>query len=115
LSDEGKELMTNILQPQIAENFTKQPSSGPAFAAMTAQAHPYATANAARVNELKRIDVPVTLAWGKRDPYLTTDLAKVLAAQFKSASLDFVDAGHWPQIELPHETAALILRASQDG
>jgi len=62
--------------------------------------------------ELAALEVPVLLAYGARDEYLSTDLARHLAGLFGRADLHVVEgASHWPQADQP-ETLARILKAA---
>jgi 2-hydroxy-6-oxonona-2,4-dienedioate hydrolase len=62
--------------------------------------------------QLATLGVPVLLAYGARDEYLSTDLARHLASLFGRAELHVVEgASHWPQADQP-ETVTRILTAS---
>ena len=62
--------------------------------------------------QLAALDVPVLLAYGAADEYLSTDLARHLADVFGRAELRVVEgASHWPQADQP-ETVARILKST---
>jgi len=64
--------------------------------------------------DLTALDLPVTLAFGAADRYLSPDLARHLAGLFRHAEVRVVDgASHWPQWDQPAEVAKLILRAAR--
>lgn len=104
-SSELREHMDNFLQPIINQNFAQKPSAGPAFAQLTAQLFPGVKANDERLDALSRLDLPVTIVWGKLDPYLNAGVAQDFAARFKRSSLHLLEAGHWPQIDFPDDVA----------
>jgi pimeloyl-ACP methyl ester carboxylesterase len=59
--------------------------------------------------DLGRLTVPVTIAFGRGDPYLSTPLAEHLAGLFAHAELRPVgDASHWPQWDQPDVVAGLL-------
>ena len=104
-----KSRMATITGPLIADNFMVQPGSGAAFAQTAARFMEAQERNAARIADLKAIDVPVKLIWGEHDPYLTVALAEHRLSQLKRGSLTIVPAGHWLQIDEPELVAAAIL------
>jgi pimeloyl-ACP methyl ester carboxylesterase len=106
---ELKALFDNVLQPIINENFAQKPSAGPAFARMTSGLYPAVKKNNTHLSELKRLDFPVSIIWGQRDPYLNVGVARDFADHFKKSSLHLLDAGHWPQIDRPQEVARYLL------
>ncbi|PZR83304.1 MAG: hypothetical protein DLM68_14480 [Hyphomicrobiales bacterium] len=93
----------------VRENFTTQPSSGPAFVQMAAQFFDAHTQNAKRLPELKALDIPVKLIWGEYDPYITVAVAERRQSQLKNASLTVVPAGHWLQVDEPALVAKAML------
>ncbi len=109
LPDDLKPHFAATIGPLIADNFTKAPSSGPAFMQLAAQFFAELARNTVRLPELKALDVPVKVIWGEFDPYLTIDMAKDRAARFKRASLHVLPAGHWLQADLPQRVAAEML------
>jgi len=111
LDDSHKARYQELLGPVIDENFRRQPSSAPAFAQMTGGLFAEAARNAGRLPTLARLDVPVKLIWGQRDPYLNVGVAEHLRAHLKHASLDLLDAGHWVQIDLAEDVAKRMLAA----
>ena len=110
-SPELRARFDTILQPIVNSNFAQKPSAGPAFVAMTGDLRTAVAANSKRVRELKSFKAPVRIVWGMTDPYLNRGVAQDFAARFPNASLGAMEtAGHWPQIDLPQETAELILK-----
>ncbi|KAA0069983.1 alpha/beta hydrolase [Tardiphaga sp. P9-11] len=95
--------------PVINENFSGVRNSSDAFAQMTALLLPEVAANTARLGSLSTINVPVKVIWGDHDPYLTSGVARELAGYISHASLNFLPAGHWLQLDMPEETARLML------
>lgn len=60
--------------------------------------------------DLRALDVPVTVAFGRDDPYLNVTVAAHLAAQFTCAAMHLIDdASHWPQWDQPEAVAKIIL------
>ncbi len=58
---------------------------------------------------LAAMDVPVTLIFGARDPYLGPSLGRHLGKLFRNAEIHLVDdASHWPQWDNPEAAARLI-------
>lgn len=110
LSPDQRAHYAAFLGPIIDENFSKHPSSGPAFAQMTGQLFGEIARNTARLTELEELDVPFKLIWGGTDPYLNTDVAADLQSHLKRCSLHVVEAGHWLQIDAPVTVAALMLK-----
>ncbi len=59
-----------------------------------------------------RLDVPVKLVWGARDPFFPVDRARAMVPQFPDASIDVLpDAGLFCHEEQPAEVAAALLPA----
>jgi haloalkane dehalogenase len=111
LTETQKTRYTDFLGPIIDSNFRQQPSAGPAFAQMTYQLTDEVAANTARLVEFRRSEVPLLLIWGKSDPYLHVAVAEYMRTQAQNATLHVLDAGHWPQIDLPADVASIVLRA----
>lgn len=109
LNPDQKELYTNFLGPLIDANFRQQPSSGPAFAQMTAALFAEEARNVARLPEVEALTVPVQLIWGETDPYLNTGVAQDLLAHLRKGSLHTLAAGHWVQLDAPEQVARLML------
>lgn len=60
--------------------------------------------------DLRALDVPVSVAFGRDDAYLNATIAAHLAAQFPHATLHLIDhASHWPQWDQPEALATIIL------
>jgi len=58
---------------------------------------------------ITRIDDPVLVIWGERDPYLGRELAQPYPTDVPNAQLVRLEtAGHWPQREQPEQVNALI-------
>lgn len=113
LSQDHKAHYASFLGPLIDSNFRKHPSSGQAFAQMTAQLFPEVARNTQRLPAMEALDVPVQLIWGETDPYLNIGVAKDLQAHLKHPSLHLLPAGHWVQIDLPQKVAEIMLNAKQ--
>jgi haloalkane dehalogenase len=109
LPDAHKPRFDAFLGPLIADNFIKQPSSGPAFVQMAARFADAHVRNAKRLPELRELDVPVKLIWGEYDPYLTVAMAEHRMAQLKRPSLILIPAGHWLQVDEPALVAKAML------
>jgi len=67
----------------IAENFTMQPSSGPAFMQMGSQFYGELKRNSTRLPLVEALDLPVKVIWGEYDPYLGVAMGRERAAHFK--------------------------------
>ena len=65
--------------------------------------------NTARVGSLSSFDCPVTVVFGQYDPYITPSIATELAALFPTSSVQLLEAGHWPQLELPARVAEIVV------
>jgi haloalkane dehalogenase len=98
-----------FIGPLIAENFTMQPSSGPAFMQMGSQFYEELKRNTTRLPLVKALDLPVKVIWGEYDPYLDVAMGRERAAHFKSGSFHLVPAGHWLQSDMPERVAELML------
>ena len=109
LTDKQKAHYEAFLYPLIADNFMQQPSSGPAFAQMTAQFFEEIARNTKRLPELEAIDIPFKLIWGETDPYLTVSVAEERRSHLKQSSLHVVPAGHWLQLDEPEQVAKAML------
>ncbi len=109
LPDAQQPYFNAFLGPLVRENFIAQPSSGPAFVQLAAQFFDAHAQNAKRLPELKALDVPVKLIWGRYDPYITVAVAERRQSQLKHASLTVVPAGHWLQVDEPEKVAKAML------
>jgi len=98
-----------FIGPLIAENFTMQPSSGPAFMQMGSQFYDELKRNTTRLPLVKALDLPVKVIWGEYDPYLDVAMGRERAAHFKSGSFHLVPAGHWLQSDMPKCVAEMML------
>jgi pimeloyl-ACP methyl ester carboxylesterase len=105
---EQKDLFDNVLQPIINENFAQKPSAGPAFAAMTGGLRQQMKIDDRQLQGLEKLTIPTSIIWGRRDPYLNEGVARDFATRIHRSSLHFLDAGHWPQIDIPDEVASLL-------
>jgi pimeloyl-ACP methyl ester carboxylesterase len=64
---------------------------------------------------LHRLDVPLSVIWGKQDPIAVYEIALKLCKKNASARLETLDGvGHYPQLEAPDQLAA-SLRAAWSG
>jgi len=109
LPDAQKPRFNDFLAPLVRENLFTQPSAGPALVQLAAQFSEALSKNINRLPELKALDVPVKLIWGRYDPYLDVAMAEWRQSQLKHASLTIVPAGHWPQIDEPEKVAEAML------
>ncbi len=96
-----------ILQPIVDANFAG--GAAPAFVQMTAQVRDSVVYNTGRKPQARKFGPKVKLVWGSLDPYLTPAAAQVIAANFPRAQVKLVPAGHWLMIDLPDQTAKLLL------
>jgi 2-hydroxy-6-oxonona-2,4-dienedioate hydrolase len=63
---------------------------------------------------IARLPVPVTVAFGRLDPYLNPEVAQHLAGLFDDAEVHAIDdASHWPQWDQPQAVAQLIRTRTQ--
>jgi pimeloyl-ACP methyl ester carboxylesterase len=99
-----------VMPGLIGDNFRQQPSALPAFAQMNADLFAEVTRNAARLDEVKALELPVRIIWGAADPYLGAALAEDFRACFGDVTLDLIEAGHWLQIDAPAEVVALMTK-----
>jgi pimeloyl-ACP methyl ester carboxylesterase len=61
------------------------------------------------IGALERCDVPVLVAWGRRDPVAVIAIAEQLAREIPGARFEtWDDLGHWPQIEDPARVLATV-------
>ncbi|SEO87909.1 Pimeloyl-ACP methyl ester carboxylesterase [Actinacidiphila rubida] len=98
-----------FLAPLIDENFTRQ-GAGPAFAQMTAQLFAEVAREDQKMPELEKLDIFFRVIWGAKDPYLTPAVAGDISKHLLNATTTVLpSAGHWPQIDRPHEVARALL------
>ena len=103
------DVIDKLVQPLIFNNFAQQASAGPAFAALAADLRPQIAVNNRQVSKLAGLGIPTTIVWGKSDAYLNVGVAQDLAGHFKGATVHQLDAGHWPQLDLPEEVGRYLL------
>jgi pimeloyl-ACP methyl ester carboxylesterase len=61
------------------------------------------------IGALERCDVPLLVAWGRRDPVAVVAIAEKIARDTPGARLEtWDDLGHWPQIEAPARVVATV-------
>jgi pimeloyl-ACP methyl ester carboxylesterase len=61
------------------------------------------------IGALERCDVPLLVAWGRRDPVAVMAIAEKLARGTPGARLEtWDDLGHWPQVEDPARVVATV-------
>jgi pimeloyl-ACP methyl ester carboxylesterase len=61
------------------------------------------------IGALERCDVPLLVAWGRRDPVAVIGIAEKIARDTPGARLEtWDDLGHWPQIEAPARVVATV-------
>jgi pimeloyl-ACP methyl ester carboxylesterase len=54
------------------------------------------------IGALKRLDLPVHILWGRRDPIAVPAIAETLAGEIRDAELTWLDdLGHYPMVEAP--------------
>jgi pimeloyl-ACP methyl ester carboxylesterase len=109
LADNQKAYYDSFLGPIIDNNFRVKPSSGPAFAQMTAELFEEVARNTTRLPEMEALDIPFKLIWGATDPYLNTGVAEDFQSHLMRPSLHVLPAGHWVQIDAPEQVARLML------
>lgn len=109
LPDAQRAHFETFMGPLIADNFVKAPSSGPAFLQLASGFFEELAKNAARLPELKKLDVPVRVIWGEFDPYFTPAVAKDRVSHFKNGSLHILPGGHWVQSDVPEQVAREML------
>ena len=93
----------------IADTFTRQPSSGPAFVQLASHFSAELARNTKRLPLVEALEMPVKVIWGALDPYITAEVARDRASRFKHATLRLLDGGHWIQSDLPEEVAREML------
>jgi haloalkane dehalogenase len=98
-----------FIGPLVAENFTMQPSSGPAFMQMGSLFYEELKRNSTRLPLVEALDLPVKVIWAEYDPYLGVAMGRERAAHFKNGSFHLVPAGHWLQSDMPERVAELML------
>jgi pimeloyl-ACP methyl ester carboxylesterase len=61
------------------------------------------------IGALERCDLPLLVAWGRRDPVAVVAIAERIARGTPGARLEtWDDLGHWPQIEAPDRVARTV-------
>jgi len=94
------------------EQFTNRPSTREAFLGWTGDIPRSVSSNTARIGLLSSVACPVTVVFGRHDPYITPAVAEEIAALFSTSSLRFLEAGHWVQLELPERVAEMVSAAT---
>jgi pimeloyl-ACP methyl ester carboxylesterase len=98
--------------PLFYRQFTARPSTLAPFLALNRDLNAAVVANTERTSELAAFPAPVRFAFGERDQYLDPALAHSLAALFERGEVTLIgDAGHFPQLDAPGQTANAILSA----
>jgi len=90
------------------KQFADRPSTKQAFLGWTGDLHQNLADNTARIDLLRSVDCPVTVVFGRRDPYITPATGKEIAGLFPTSSLHLLDGGHWVQLEAPGRVADLV-------
>jgi pimeloyl-ACP methyl ester carboxylesterase len=72
------------------------------------------TPESALEGTLDELRMPALVLWGDRDPWLDPALAEAYAARLPQATLERLDAGHWPWLERP-ETIERVARFLDEG
>ncbi|WP_285113751.1 alpha/beta hydrolase [Leifsonia sp. fls2-241-R2A-40a] len=86
----------------------EHPDARTAIRQWTATLFPEMHANDVRVRngDLQQSTVPVVVAFGDGDPYLTAEIAGNIGALFPNVDvMPVADASHWPQWDQPHAVA----------
>jgi len=109
LPPDQKPHFEEFIGPLVADNFIKQPSSGPAFMQMAADFYEELRRNSTRLPLAAALDLPVKVIWGVNDPYLTAALGKERASRFKNSTFHPIPAGHWLQCDQPEQVAQELL------
>ena len=108
LADKHKAHYDAFLGPVIDDNFRRD-GAGPAFVQMTSHFFEELSRNSARIAKLEALDMPVRIIWGENDPYLDAGMARDWHSHLKQASLSFLPAGHWLQLDEPALVAKEML------
>lgn len=111
LPERYQERFKDFLGPVIDANFRSQPSAARAFAVMASQFFAELARNTPRLAKLEVLDLKAKIIWGDADPYIGVAVAQNLKAHLNEATLNFLPAGHWLQIDEPESVAALMLEA----
>jgi pimeloyl-ACP methyl ester carboxylesterase len=62
------------------------------------------------IGALKRLDLPVHILWGRRDPIAVPAIAETLAGEIRDAELTWLeDLGHYPMVEAPQRWTDALL------
>jgi pimeloyl-ACP methyl ester carboxylesterase len=93
----------------VADNFIRQPSSGPAFMQMAADFYDELRRNGARLPLAAALDLPVKVIWGALDAYFTAALGQERASHLRNGSFHPIAAGHWLQCDEPEQVAQELL------
>jgi haloalkane dehalogenase len=109
LPADQKAHFAEFMAPLVADNFIKQPSSGPAFMQLAGEFYAELRRNTARLPLAAALDIPVKVIWGALDPYLGAALGEERAGRFKNSSFLPLRAGHWVQSDLPERVAQELL------
>lgn len=109
LPDSQKAYYRDVLGPIIDNNFRNRPGSGPAFAQMTGRLFEELAKNTHRLDKLEQLDIPVKIIWGELDPYLNAGVAADFRSHLKRPSVHLLPAGHWVQMDMPDQVAAIML------
>jgi pimeloyl-ACP methyl ester carboxylesterase len=96
--------------PLLYRQFIARPSAQEAFLALNTDLNAAVLRNTQRVSKLASVTVPVRVAFGEQDRYLTPAQGRALAALFPNAEASTIaGAGHFPQLDTPQQVAKLIL------
>jgi pimeloyl-ACP methyl ester carboxylesterase len=98
--------------PLLYRQFEEQPSTLRPFLGLNRDLNAAVLANTDRKAALANLSAPVRIAFGERDTYLHPALGRSLARLLGRSDVTPIDgAGHFPQLDVPHETASAILTA----
>ena len=87
LPESQREHFEKFMGPLIENNFTQQPGAGIAFVQMTAELDAKIALDTDRYPQLEALSLPVTILWGKHDPYLNSGMAEELNLIFRMRAL----------------------------
>lgn len=104
-----------LVNPEMRDIYTKifghqALAIRPAFLGLTAVWQEEVETRAARLPELRSLQVPAKIIFGTADPYLTADLAREFHGLLPNASLHLIEnAGHYVQLDDAEAVAQAIL------
>ena len=103
---------TNSIIPAFFGSPGEHADSRTAIREWTARLYPGIDDNNGRVaaGDLGKLDIPVIVAFGEGDPFLTPEVAARIGALFTDVQVEGVrESSHWPQWDQPEVVARAIL------